>query len=82
MKKPYKFTELSETTCADPDCRKPLKKNVVQRKSPQGKLLICWECWVMKTRKMALTAYKKYRTLRAKIRAEGGDVRAAHTATF
>ena len=76
MKK-HKFTELSETRCGNPDCGKPLKKNVVERKS-QGKLLICWECTVKATRNMSLSVYKKYRALRAKIRAEGGDARAAY----
>lgn len=80
MKKPYKFTELSETRCGNPDCGKLLKKNVVER-NPQGKPLICWKCWIMRTRNMTLKVYKKYRALRAKIRAEGGNPRAAHTAT-
>jgi len=77
----YKFTELSETRCGNPDCGKLLKKNVVKRKS-QGKQLICWECVVEATRNMTLAAYKKYRALRAKIRAEGGDARAAHRVEF
>lgn len=76
MKKPYDFRELSDVNCGNPNCGKPLKKNVVERK-PGNKLIICWECCVMKTRNMTLTAYKKYRALRAKIRKEGGDPRAA-----
>ena len=72
MKKPYDFRELSEVRCGNPKCGKPLKKNVVERKSG-NKLLICWECVVMKTRKMSLAAYKKYRAARAKARREGGD---------
>lgn len=80
MKK-HKFTELSNTACSNPTCGTLLKKNVVER-NPQGKPLMCWKCWVMSTRNMTLAVYKKYRALRAKIRAEGGDVRAAHRATF
>ncbi len=80
MKKLYKHTDFSETKCGNPDCRKPLKKNVVERK-PKDKLLLCWECWLMKTQSMTLKAYKKYRALRAEIRANGGDPRAAHTAS-
>jgi len=72
MKKPYDFRELSEIRCGNPKCGKPLKKNVVERKAG-NKLLICWECFVMKTRGMALAAYKKYRAARAKARREGGD---------
>jgi len=78
MKKLYDFSELSEVRCGNPRCGKPLKKNVVERKSG-NMLLICWECFIMKTRKMTLSAYKKYRALRAKIRKEGGDPRAART---
>jgi len=72
MKKPYDFRELSDIECGNPDCGKLLKKNVVQRKSG-NKLLICWGCWVMKTRHMVLATYKKYRAARAKARREGGD---------
>lgn len=78
MKK-HKFTELSSTACSNPTCGTLLKKNVVERSLIPR---VCWKCWVMFTRKMTLTAYKKYRTLRRKIRAEGGDVKAAHTTTF
>lgn len=80
-KKPYKFTKLSETKCGNPDCGKLLKKNVVERK-PKDNLLICWECTVKITRNMNLSVYKKYRALRAKIRAEGGDPKAARAVTF
>jgi len=76
--KPYDFREMSDVQCGNPNCRKPLKRNVVERQ-PQGKLLFCWECWVRKTRRMSLSAYKKYRTLRAKIKREGADPRAART---
>jgi len=72
MKKPYNFDELSEIKCGNPKCGKSLKKNVVERKSG-NKLLICWECFVMKTRNMTLAAYKKYRAARAKAKREGGD---------
>jgi len=75
-KKLYSFTEMSETRCGNPDCRKPLKKNVVERKQ-QGSFLLCWACWVKRTRGMTLSAYKKYRALRSKIKNEGGDPRAA-----
>jgi len=75
-KKLYDFRELSEVRCGNPDCRKPLKKNVVERK-PDGSFILCWECWVKKTRGMSLSAYNKYRVLRAKIRNEGGDPRSA-----
>jgi len=77
-KKPYDFREMSAAQCGNPDCRKPLKKNVAER-TPSTKLRLCWECWVMKTRNMTLAVYKKYRALRAKIRKEGGDPRAAST---
>lgn len=77
-KKPYDFSEMSDAQCGNPDCRKLLKKNVAERK-PQARLLLCWECWVKKTRGMSLSVYKKYRALRAKIRKEGGDPRAANT---
>ena len=75
-RKPYDFRELSDIRCSNPDCRKPLKKNVVERK-PEGSLILCWACWVKKTRNMSLSAYKKYRALRAKTKNEGGDPRAA-----
>lgn len=78
MKKPYDFNELSDIMCGNPDCGKPLKKNVVERKT-SGKLLTCWACWVMKTRNMVLAAYKKYRAARAKARREGGDPEAIET---
>lgn len=77
-KKPYDFREMSDVQCGNPDCRKLLKKNVVERKPP-GTLLSCWECTVKKTRGMSLAVYKRYRALRAKIRKEGGDPRAAST---
>jgi len=77
-KKPYDFRELSDVKCGNPNCRTLLKKNVVERQ-PQGKLLFCWECWIMKTRRMTLSAYKKYRVVRARIRREGADPRAART---
>ena len=80
MKKPYSFTDMSETRCGNPNCRKPLKRNVVERK-PEGKLVICWECWVKKTRNMTLSVYKKYRATRARIRKDGGDPRAARVTT-
>lgn len=72
----YNFKEMSEVGCGNPDCRKPLKKNVVERK-PKDSFILCWECWVKKTRGMTLTTYRKYRALRAKIKREGGDQRAA-----
>ena len=72
MKKKYDFRELSEVKCGNPKCGKFLKKNVVERKS-KNKLLICWECWVMKTRSLTLAVYKKYRAARAKASREGGD---------
>jgi len=72
----YDFREMSDVKCGNPDCRKPLKKNVVERK-PEGSLIFCWECWVKSTRRMTLSAYKKYRALRVKIRNEEGDPRAA-----
>jgi len=75
-KKLYNFTEMSEIRCGNPDCRKPLKKNVVERK-PEGALIICWECFIKNTRNMTLAAYKKYRSIRAKLRKEGSDPRAA-----
>jgi len=75
-KKPYNFTEMSEIRCGNPDCRKLLKKNVVERK-PEGSLILCWECVIKSTRGMTLSAYKKYRAVRAKIRREGGDPKAA-----
>jgi len=75
-KKPYDFRKMSEVRCGNPDCRKPLKKNVVERK-PEGALIFCWACWVKKTRDMSLSTYKKYRAVRVKIRNEGGDPRAA-----
>jgi len=78
MKKKFDFSELSDVRCGNPNCGKPLKKNVVERK-PGNKLLICWECCVMQTRNLSLSAYKKYRALRAKIRKEGGDPRAARS---
>ena len=71
----YDFREMSDVKCGNLDCRKPLKKNVVERKD--GALIFCWECWVKSTRRMTLPAYKKYRALRAKIRNEEGDPRAA-----
>ena len=74
----YSFTEMSEIRCGNPDCRKLLKKNVVERK-PEGTLILCWECSVKKTRNMTLSVYKKYRAIRAKIRLESGDPRAART---
>ena len=80
-KKLYDFRELSDVKCGNPDCRKLLKKNVVERK-PQGAFLLCWECWVKKTRGMTLAVYKKYRTLRAKIKREGGDPKAAMRAAM
>lgn len=72
--KKYSFDELSEVRCGNSACQKPLKKNVVERK-PGHKLLICWECWVINTRNMTLAAYKKYRSIRAKVRKAGGDPR-------
>lgn len=72
MKKPYSFTELSDVRCGNPNCRKPLKKNIVERKI-KNRLLVCWECWVMKTRKLTLAAYKKYRNARAEAKAKGDD---------
>ena len=72
MKKKFDFGELSEIRCGNPNCGKLLKKNVVERKSGT-KLLVCWECWIMKTRKVSLAIYKKYRIIRAKVRKEGGD---------
>lgn len=74
MKKKYSFAALSDVRCGNPDCGKPLKKNVVERK-PQGKLLLCWECVVKSTRNMTLAAYKKYRNARAEARAAGEDPR-------
>ena len=78
MKKPYSYDELSEVSCGNPKCRKFIKKNVVERKSV-NRLLICWECFVMKTRHMTLAAYKKYRIARARARREGGDPEAIET---
>lgn len=74
MQKPYDFKELSDVRCGNPDCRKPLKKNIVERTS-KNKLRICWECWVMKTRGVTLAAYKKYRNARAQARSIGEDQR-------
>ena len=75
-KKPYTFTEMSEVRCDNPKCGKLLKKNVVERK-PKGSPIFCWECWIEKTRGMSLASYKRYRVLRARIKREGGDPRAA-----
>ena len=72
----YDFKEMSNVKCGNTNCRKSLKKNVVERK-PEGSLIFCWECWVKKTRNMTLTSYKKYRALRAKLSQEGIDPRAA-----
>ncbi len=80
-KKPYDFKEMSEIKCDNPNCRKLLKKNVVERKT-ENLPIFCWECWIKKTRGMTLAAYKKYRTLRAKIRREGGDPKAAMRAAM
>ena len=75
-KKPYNFTEMSEIRCDNQNCRKLLKKNVVERKT-ENLPIFCWDCWIKKTRHMTLSAYNKYRALRAKIRNEGGDPQAA-----
>jgi hypothetical protein len=40
MKKPYKNTDTSTKRCQD--CRKPLKKNLVE-KNPDAEL--CYRCW-------------------------------------
>jgi len=69
-KKPYDFKKLSDVKCGNPDCRKTLKKNVVERK-PQGSFILCWECWIKNTRHMSLSAYKKYRAARTKALREG-----------
>ena len=42
-KKPYKFTVMGDKTCSA--CRKPLKKNVTERK-PSAHL--CYEHWQKK----------------------------------
>lgn len=78
MKKPYKFHELSDILCSNPPCGNRLKENVVARKA-DGKPLICWACWIMKTRGLTLAVYKKYRMARARAREAGGDPRAITT---
>jgi len=55
MKKPYKFTELSDKTCAT--CPKKLKKNVVERKPTAEH---CYKCsQIIRDNKQA-ESYKKY----------------------
>ena len=80
MRKPHEFHELSDILCSNPSCGNRIKKNVVARK-PEGTPIICWSCWVMKTRNMALAAYKKYRVARALALKEDGDPRAVKVAT-
>lgn len=74
MQKPYKFHELSDILCSNPPCGTRIKKNVVAR-TPEGKPILCWACHVMKTRKMPLAVYKKYRAARVKALEEESDPR-------
>ena len=42
MKKPYRYNELSEQRCINPNCNKLLKKNLVEKKNRRN--LLCYKC--------------------------------------
>lgn len=66
MRKPFKFTDLSEVRCAR--CRKQLKKNVLARKPSVS---VCFDCFREAERKMGhfMVTAREVRT--GKIRGRG-----------
>ena len=50
VKKPFKFTEMSDTVCLFPNCTKHIKLNVLVRKPSVN---ICYRHYILKKKRVA-----------------------------